>query len=764
VSRTLGRRGSALLLAAALVVSGLTGLGTSPAAQAASAADFDAGNIISDEVFFASSAMSASQVQQFLQSKGATCVPGEQPCLKDYRTSTPDRPGETGLCRAYTGRPDQSAADVIVGVAQACGINPRVLVVLLEKENSLVTRTRPTTRSYQAATGFGCPDTAPCDSQYYGLFNQLYMAARQYQVYAQNPTRYGYRAGRTNTVRWHPDASCGTSQVFIVNQATAGLYNYTPYRPNAAALDNLYGTGDRCSSYGNRNFWRLFTDWFGSTQANTYLLRSDGDATVYLVSGSTKYPIANGDLLHALSPLGSVGFVSQQYLDRRTTGKVVQRALLGPDGTVYYVDAGIRLPFGSCAQVEDFGMTCGDAVALDAGPIAALAAGPRMTNLFRTTSGKAYYIQAGKRREVADDASLVAQGLPTSGVTLLESGVAYLPPGEPVARDGVVLAARDSADRLLRTQGAYVPLDAGMQRTAGLVNLPVRAMDTVSLRTVPRATPVVPLMRDDRGRTVLLTTAGRVVVSDAAAAGTSAPAAPAGLLDRVPDAGATSGPVFVKTEDDGTVYILRSGELRALRSWTDLVIVNGGDGDPRIHTIGRGTAPLMPAGPTQVAPGTLIIAPDDGTVYLADGMDGRVTVGSFAVTDELGVTRLMWLGSSDLARYRLRPGMLSTAVQCGPSRYLGLGGTLTPVPDAMVPVYGLTFTSLEASTCAALPRRSAPLDRFLRTPDGTIYFMQDGRKRAFRSYGAYVGAGGTPANTLQVSDFTASRFPTGDPY
>ncbi|MFZ1523014.1 MAG: hypothetical protein WAS94_03260, partial [Candidatus Saccharimonadales bacterium] len=42
----------------------------------------------------------------------------------------------------------------------------------------------------------------------------------------------------------------------------------TPYRPNQAALNNLYGTGDGCSAYGNRNFWRFYTDWFGSTRAN----------------------------------------------------------------------------------------------------------------------------------------------------------------------------------------------------------------------------------------------------------------------------------------------------------------------------------------------------------------------------------------------------------------------------------------------------------------------------------------------------------------
>ncbi len=55
------------------------------------------------------------------------------------------------------------------------------------------------------------------------------------------------------------------SNVNIVNLATAALYDYTPYQPNAAALAAGYGTGDSCSSYGNRNFYLYFNDWFGTT-------------------------------------------------------------------------------------------------------------------------------------------------------------------------------------------------------------------------------------------------------------------------------------------------------------------------------------------------------------------------------------------------------------------------------------------------------------------------------------------------------------------
>lgn len=104
--------------------------------------------------------------------------------------------------------------------------------------------------------------------EYGGFFNQVYNSAAQYQRYAQSPNSWNYIAGRTNNIYYNPNASCGYGPVYIQNQATAALYIYTPYQPNKAALNNLYGSGDGCSAYGNRNFWRLWTDWFGSPTAS----------------------------------------------------------------------------------------------------------------------------------------------------------------------------------------------------------------------------------------------------------------------------------------------------------------------------------------------------------------------------------------------------------------------------------------------------------------------------------------------------------------
>jgi hypothetical protein len=255
-------------LAAAVTFAGA--MVAAPPSEAANTWAFDPGLIITDAIFFDRNTMNATTVQSFLSSAGSACVPNADgtACLKDYRQSTASRAADV-RCSAYAGATNESAAEIIAKVALACGINPQVLLVTLQKEQSLVTRkTAGSAAVYQKAMGMGCPDTAACDSKYWGFANQVYSAASQLRKYTLYPDSYTHRAGRTINVRFHPNASCGSSAVYIQNQATANLYNYTPYQPNAAAIAAGYGTGDACSAYGNRNFWNYFNDWFGSPVGN----------------------------------------------------------------------------------------------------------------------------------------------------------------------------------------------------------------------------------------------------------------------------------------------------------------------------------------------------------------------------------------------------------------------------------------------------------------------------------------------------------------
>lgn len=253
-----------------LVLSGLFLLAplavvAAPAAPA-QAAGFDPAMIISDAEFYDWDSMTVTEIDSFIQVRGSSCRPGTSgtPCLKDFRQTTWTRPADAACPGQYTGASNESAAAIISKVSTACRVNPRVLLVLLQKEQSLLTATGEylVPRRYEAATGYACPDTAPCDAQYRGLYNQLYKAAWQFKRYQLYPYNYGFVAGRANTIKYHPNSSCGSTSVTIRNQATAGLYNYTPYVPNAALLS---GNPNSCSSYGNLMFYDLYTSWFQGT-------------------------------------------------------------------------------------------------------------------------------------------------------------------------------------------------------------------------------------------------------------------------------------------------------------------------------------------------------------------------------------------------------------------------------------------------------------------------------------------------------------------
>ena len=226
---------------------------------------FDPGYILSDDVLSDSLSLTEVQVQAFIAERAPGCAfTSATTCLRAYRSELSARPASVGgQCAPLEGASSALASRIVFRVARACHINPKVLLVMLQKEQGLLSAVSPTDRAYRVAMGYGCPDSAACDTEFYGFAAQVYRAAEQLRSYLLDPGYWRYRIGPV-AVKFSPQATCGVAVVNIRNLATAALYNYTPYQPNAAALANPHGQGDACSSYGNRNFWVFFTEWFGS--------------------------------------------------------------------------------------------------------------------------------------------------------------------------------------------------------------------------------------------------------------------------------------------------------------------------------------------------------------------------------------------------------------------------------------------------------------------------------------------------------------------
>jgi LysM repeat protein len=243
---------------------------------------FDPGNLISDQEFFRSASMTVEEIQAFLEQRNPNCRDGFV-CMKDFTETTFSR-DQTVLCNAYEGAANETAAQILHKVSAACGVSVEALLVLIQKEQSLVTLSAPSAIRFERATGYACPDTAPCNSQFFGFYNQVYNAAKQFKRYSNPPgtSRFftWFPVGQSTQVRLHPNAACGTRPVTMKNQATAGLHYYTPYTPNDIALVNLASVGDSCSAYGNRNFWRVYNYWFNPNKDFRTMATTRGGVTM----------------------------------------------------------------------------------------------------------------------------------------------------------------------------------------------------------------------------------------------------------------------------------------------------------------------------------------------------------------------------------------------------------------------------------------------------------------------------------------------------
>lgn len=236
-----------------------------PRSGTAEAAGFDPNYLISDAVFDATGTMTTAQIQAFLNR-----FPNS--CLRNYTAAKPLD------YSSYGG--NTSAAEIIRASSQLYGVNPQVLLVTLEKEQSLVTGGAGCDPwRYASAMGYACPDggalynypalgiTNTCVSaqQHAGFSAQVNHGTWQLQFNRQRAVgnlawrnnesvinygfyTKGYRQQYAGAPLLYYDGTATISGrlVTMTNGPTATLYTYTPHL------------------YANEVFVQLFTNWFGS--------------------------------------------------------------------------------------------------------------------------------------------------------------------------------------------------------------------------------------------------------------------------------------------------------------------------------------------------------------------------------------------------------------------------------------------------------------------------------------------------------------------
>ncbi|MBI2263527.1 hypothetical protein HYU72_02725 [Candidatus Berkelbacteria bacterium] len=202
-------------------------------AALASHTGFDQNNLLDDGTFINKETMSAAEIQDFLKQKGSF--------LKDF--SEGGRTAAQIIWDAAHGNIDDAAGSWGGKVTIDSGsgtINPQVILVTLQKEQSLISKTAQDDNALKKAMGYGCPDSGSCDATYAGFTKQVNWGAAQLRFNYERASGLGYTDYQVNQNQCFSDVN-GTNCATFQNRATASLYRYTPHVYN-----------------GNHNFHQLF--------------------------------------------------------------------------------------------------------------------------------------------------------------------------------------------------------------------------------------------------------------------------------------------------------------------------------------------------------------------------------------------------------------------------------------------------------------------------------------------------------------------------
>lgn len=715
----------AVFIAVFMIAVGLTTL--PPAMQAKAAppgSAFDPGYIISDSVFYDWGSMSVAEIQSFLDSRVQNCRATDPAidCLKNIKVDIPETPatlpGQVGPCAAIPAMPNASAANVIYSVATACGINPQVLIVTLQKEQGLVTSTKPTAYMYRAAMGFGCPDSDPavCGKVFVGLFNQLYRAARQLQWYGDPAGSFTYwKPGRTVAMRYNPKSSCGTKSFQLKNQATAALYYYTPYTPNEAALNNMYGTGDSCSAYGNRNFWRFFHDWFGSPVSGGYLVRAEGTTTAFLITDKLKYQITDTRLLAAFEPMGPLGDVSSVYLNSFQEAGTAIQLLKNPAGETYLVSGGKRFLVANCAELSHFGLDCAKAIELSDWQIKLLEDGGSLSRLLQSPTGQRFWAENGTLRVVLDDLAL--RQVNAAGMTpsvMVPEQIITMTAGPAIASDGLAFQLAGSKDFAVAGGGEVYLISGALASDLSLskwFEMLDQPLDRASISSSLNSQNNFGLVRDAANVSYLLTDAGRYQLADPGLWGDIAVTWPQSLIDRIPLVGTLSDSAVVEFGNAYT-YFAHAGQRRTIVNDAAANELMKLIGQTKVIDIPKVSLTALSHAGSALAPGVIITETGTNKRYLADGMDSLVPVTSSALTAELSAPSIA-LSQSRVAKLTKRETISGPKVICDGQNFLISAGELVPVSAQTAANFPGSSYTLQNSTCVSIGIASQPAGQFL---------------------------------------------------
>ncbi|MFH0928692.1 MAG: hypothetical protein V1821_04450 [bacterium] len=390
--------------------------------------------IITDADLFDANSMSREQVQRFLIERGA---------LGSRQFVDVD-----GVLK--------NAADIISRVAFNYQINPKFLLTMLQKEQSLVEDPSPNQNQLDWAMGYAicdsCSKSDPRLQGYRGFANQLEAAALRIrgsylaEMEQFGRTASGYGPGLPLTI---------DGQLIVpINKATAVLYNYTPHL------------------FGNKNFYDIWHNWFNVRYPDGTLLQAKGQPGVWLIHFGKRRAFQSRAALTSRFDISNVLQVPSSEIENYEIGYPIKfnnySILQSPEGQIYLLVDDTLRPIDA-ESFRAIGFSPDEIIPVEQSDLAFYELGKSITEaaqnlsgeLWRETeSGLTYFVNDSERHPIASPEILSDRYADLRVQTVSATELQALTPGDPIKfRNGSLIKARGEPKVYLISNGVrkFIP-------------------------------------------------------------------------------------------------------------------------------------------------------------------------------------------------------------------------------------------------------------------------------------------------------------------
>jgi len=398
-----------------LVFGGLLSGPSFAGAQSTIDPNFNPNLILNDADIRAYDSMSLPDIQNFLQQKGSYLAyyyaPDANGITRTAAEIIYNATHNNYNCDGVTLSDQPTEAERQAKCLHITTVSPKLILVLLQKEASLIEDGTPTQSRLDWATGYGCPDNWVCNPYYKGFGKQINSAALQFLAYMNEQSNYNYRAGQTYVVTntLEPYCTAATQRMAITpqNKATAALYNYTPHVFN-----------------GNYNLYLLWQRYFGGLSgtsnvvklyADGSLLQIQGEPGVWLIANGQKRPFLNYSAFISRFKPEQILLTSQSELDKYPLGEAIKFANYSlaqtPDKQVYLLVNNEKRPFASASVLKSIGFNPEEIEAATVGDLSTYVLGKAITAtstnvtgalMQDTKTGGVFFVENGTKAPLLD--------------------------------------------------------------------------------------------------------------------------------------------------------------------------------------------------------------------------------------------------------------------------------------------------------------------------------------------------------------------------